>query len=73
MPATKHSRHEVADFSGQDEHCCPTFEFAIVNSPACMMFTSFKILPNYPSTSNAQRTGELGHEPLPRTVLFGLY
>jgi hypothetical protein len=40
---------------------CPIFEFAIVNWPACMMFTSFKILLSYPQMVNAQETPELGH------------
>ena len=37
------------------------FEFAMVNWPACIMFTSFKVLPSYPSDGNAQRLAELGH------------
>ena len=51
---------------------CPIFEFAIVNWPACMVFTSFKVLLSYPQMDNAQETPELS-PGLPRPVPFVLY
>jgi len=49
---------------------CPALEFAIVNWPACMMFTSFKILPGDPLNVNAQTARNLGHPALPRSLLL---